>query len=230
MAASGKWDGSTFCVAHPSEELLVLSLLLSSPRPNLWLCLHPSLPQIKRIKPQRQQNNVFMSFTEHSACECRWETRRAAKRSRSRGWTHAQLLRVAALRTPPSSSISPSPLALMKTDASLLLFGNAAFWLVGSEAAVFLEFSLDVCFSSPHLTVLFFRSHREKLWIINYAPNGLYFPHLIPWPTPNKPKTLIFHILCRCLLTVILSFLAISYKCFTNIYQICYFRRCSAAI
>lgn len=111
-----------------------------------------SLPQIKRIKPQRQQNNVFMSFTEHSACACRWESRRAAKRSRSRGWTHAQLLRVAALRTPPSSSISPSPLALMKTDASRLLCGNAAFWLVGSEAAVFLEFSLAVCFSSPHLT------------------------------------------------------------------------------
>ncbi|XP_034060251.1 vascular endothelial growth factor Ab isoform X2 [Gymnodraco acuticeps] len=27
--------------------------------------------EIKRIKPQRQQNDIFMSFTEHSACECR---------------------------------------------------------------------------------------------------------------------------------------------------------------
>uniref|UniRef100_A0A8C3FZN1 Vascular endothelial growth factor Ab n=1 Tax=Cyclopterus lumpus TaxID=8103 RepID=A0A8C3FZN1_CYCLU len=26
--------------------------------------------EIKRIKPQRQQNDIFMSFTEHSACEC----------------------------------------------------------------------------------------------------------------------------------------------------------------
>lgn len=27
--------------------------------------------EIKRIKLQRQQNDVFMSFTEHSSCECR---------------------------------------------------------------------------------------------------------------------------------------------------------------
>ncbi|XP_061756739.1 vascular endothelial growth factor Ab isoform X2 [Nerophis ophidion] len=27
--------------------------------------------EIKRIKTQRQQNDIFMSFTEHSACECR---------------------------------------------------------------------------------------------------------------------------------------------------------------
>ncbi|XP_030261153.1 vascular endothelial growth factor Ab isoform X1 [Sparus aurata] len=27
--------------------------------------------EIKRIKPQRGQNDIFMSFTEHSACECR---------------------------------------------------------------------------------------------------------------------------------------------------------------
>ncbi|XP_038132447.1 vascular endothelial growth factor Ab isoform X2 [Cyprinodon tularosa] len=27
--------------------------------------------EIKRSKPLRQQNDVFMSFTEHSACECR---------------------------------------------------------------------------------------------------------------------------------------------------------------
>ncbi|XP_026173953.1 vascular endothelial growth factor Ab isoform X3 [Mastacembelus armatus] len=27
--------------------------------------------EIKRIKPHRQQNDIFMSFTEHSACECR---------------------------------------------------------------------------------------------------------------------------------------------------------------
>ncbi|KAM6915274.1 vascular endothelial growth factor Ab isoform 1-T1 [Xenentodon cancila] len=27
--------------------------------------------EIKRIKPQRQQNDIFMSFTEHSRCECR---------------------------------------------------------------------------------------------------------------------------------------------------------------
>ncbi|XP_040016591.1 vascular endothelial growth factor Ab isoform X2 [Gasterosteus aculeatus] len=27
--------------------------------------------EIKRIKPQRQQNDFLMSFTEHSACECR---------------------------------------------------------------------------------------------------------------------------------------------------------------
>uniref|UniRef100_A0A3B4UCX2 Vascular endothelial growth factor Ab n=1 Tax=Seriola dumerili TaxID=41447 RepID=A0A3B4UCX2_SERDU len=27
--------------------------------------------EIKRIKPQKQQNDIFMSFTEHSACECR---------------------------------------------------------------------------------------------------------------------------------------------------------------
>ncbi|KAG7508362.1 vascular endothelial growth factor A isoform X2 [Solea senegalensis] len=27
--------------------------------------------EIKRIKSQRQQNDVFMSFSEHSACECR---------------------------------------------------------------------------------------------------------------------------------------------------------------
>lgn len=45
----------------------------------------------------------------------------------------------------------------------------------------------------------------------------MYFLHLIPWLTPNKPKTLIFHILYRCLLTVISSFRAISYKYFTNI-------------
>uniref|UniRef100_A0A8C6KU71 Vascular endothelial growth factor Ab n=1 Tax=Nothobranchius furzeri TaxID=105023 RepID=A0A8C6KU71_NOTFU len=30
--------------------------------------------EIKRIKLQRQQNDVFMSFTEHSACECREKT------------------------------------------------------------------------------------------------------------------------------------------------------------
>ncbi|XP_013867413.1 vascular endothelial growth factor Ab isoform X3 [Austrofundulus limnaeus] len=30
--------------------------------------------EIKRIKLQRQQNNIFMSFTEHSACECRSKT------------------------------------------------------------------------------------------------------------------------------------------------------------
>ncbi|KAM7395560.1 hypothetical protein PAMA_007026 [Pampus argenteus] len=27
--------------------------------------------EIKRIKPQRQQNDIYMTFTEHSACECR---------------------------------------------------------------------------------------------------------------------------------------------------------------
>lgn len=77
----------------------------------------------------------------------------SSKRGRSRGCANAQLLRVAALRTPPSSSISPFPLALMKTNASLLLFGNGAFWLVGSEAAVFLKLSLDVWY--PHLTSRF---------------------------------------------------------------------------
>ncbi|XP_023203321.1 vascular endothelial growth factor A isoform X3 [Xiphophorus maculatus] len=30
--------------------------------------------EIKRIKLQRQQNDIFMSFTEHSACECRLKT------------------------------------------------------------------------------------------------------------------------------------------------------------
>lgn len=29
------------------------------------------LLQIKRINPRRQKNDIFMSFTEHSACECR---------------------------------------------------------------------------------------------------------------------------------------------------------------
>ncbi|XP_021456296.1 vascular endothelial growth factor A-A isoform X2 [Oncorhynchus mykiss] len=32
---------------------------------------HNMTMEIKRIKPQRQENNIFMSFTEHSACECR---------------------------------------------------------------------------------------------------------------------------------------------------------------
>ncbi|CAB1340159.1 unnamed protein product [Coregonus sp. 'balchen'] len=32
---------------------------------------HNVTMEIKRIKPQRQQNDIFMSFTEHSACECR---------------------------------------------------------------------------------------------------------------------------------------------------------------
>uniref|UniRef100_A0A3B4GD20 Vascular endothelial growth factor A n=1 Tax=Pundamilia nyererei TaxID=303518 RepID=A0A3B4GD20_9CICH len=27
--------------------------------------------EIKRINPRRQKNDIFMSFTEHSACECR---------------------------------------------------------------------------------------------------------------------------------------------------------------
>ncbi|XP_068609530.1 vascular endothelial growth factor Ab isoform X2 [Brachionichthys hirsutus] len=27
--------------------------------------------EIKRLKPRRQENDVYMSFTEHSACECR---------------------------------------------------------------------------------------------------------------------------------------------------------------
>uniref|UniRef100_A0A3B3Z7H1 Platelet-derived growth factor (PDGF) family profile domain-containing protein n=1 Tax=Periophthalmus magnuspinnatus TaxID=409849 RepID=A0A3B3Z7H1_9GOBI len=31
--------------------------------------------EIKRIKPQRQQNDIFMSFTEHSSCECRKEVK-----------------------------------------------------------------------------------------------------------------------------------------------------------
>ncbi|KAM9551032.1 vascular endothelial growth factor A-A-like isoform 3-T3 [Salvelinus alpinus] len=32
---------------------------------------HNMTMEIKRIKPQRQENDIFMSFTEHSACECR---------------------------------------------------------------------------------------------------------------------------------------------------------------
>uniref|UniRef100_A0A668AJN7 Vascular endothelial growth factor Ab n=1 Tax=Myripristis murdjan TaxID=586833 RepID=A0A668AJN7_9TELE len=36
---------------------------------------HNVTMEIKRIKPQRQQNDIFMSFTEHSACECRSEVK-----------------------------------------------------------------------------------------------------------------------------------------------------------
>ncbi|XP_076016233.1 vascular endothelial growth factor Ab isoform X2 [Genypterus blacodes] len=32
---------------------------------------HNVTMEIKRIKQQKQQNDIFMSFTEHSACECR---------------------------------------------------------------------------------------------------------------------------------------------------------------
>ncbi|XP_041721820.1 vascular endothelial growth factor A-A isoform X1 [Coregonus clupeaformis] len=32
---------------------------------------HNVTMEIKRIKPHRQQNDIFMSFTEHNACECR---------------------------------------------------------------------------------------------------------------------------------------------------------------
>ncbi|XP_062322888.1 vascular endothelial growth factor Ab isoform X1 [Osmerus eperlanus] len=32
---------------------------------------HNITMEIKRIKPQRQQNDIFMSFTEHNSCECR---------------------------------------------------------------------------------------------------------------------------------------------------------------
>ncbi|MEQ2294167.1 hypothetical protein AMECASPLE_001179 [Ameca splendens] len=35
--------------------------------------------EIKRIKVQRQQNDIYMSFTEHSACECRIKTAREKK-------------------------------------------------------------------------------------------------------------------------------------------------------
>uniref|UniRef100_A0AAQ4PR95 Vascular endothelial growth factor Ab n=1 Tax=Gasterosteus aculeatus aculeatus TaxID=481459 RepID=A0AAQ4PR95_GASAC len=35
--------------------------------------------EIKRIKPQRQQNDFLMSFTEHSACECRKSRKGKAK-------------------------------------------------------------------------------------------------------------------------------------------------------
>ncbi|KAM4633418.1 vascular endothelial growth factor Ab isoform 2-T2 [Polymixia lowei] len=35
---------------------------------------HNITMEIKRIKLQRQQNDIFMSFTEHSACECRPKT------------------------------------------------------------------------------------------------------------------------------------------------------------
>lgn len=32
---------------------------------------HNVTMEIKRIKPHKQQNDIFMSFTEHNACECR---------------------------------------------------------------------------------------------------------------------------------------------------------------
>ncbi|XP_038824715.1 vascular endothelial growth factor A-A-like isoform X1 [Salvelinus fontinalis] len=32
---------------------------------------HNITMEIKRIKPHKQQNDIFMSFTEHNACECR---------------------------------------------------------------------------------------------------------------------------------------------------------------
>ncbi|XP_028252434.1 vascular endothelial growth factor Ab isoform X8 [Parambassis ranga] len=36
--------------------------------------------EIKRIKPSRQQNDIFMSFTEHSACECQRKNRKNRKK------------------------------------------------------------------------------------------------------------------------------------------------------
>ncbi|XP_072218127.1 vascular endothelial growth factor Ab isoform X1 [Leuresthes tenuis] len=40
--------------------------------------------EIKRLKPTRQQNDIFMSFTEHSACECRSRTEMKEKEKKSR--------------------------------------------------------------------------------------------------------------------------------------------------
>ncbi|XP_063351477.1 vascular endothelial growth factor Ab isoform X1 [Pelmatolapia mariae] len=42
--------------------------------------------EIKRINPRRQKNDIFMSFTEHSACECRLKnevTEKKEKKSRT---------------------------------------------------------------------------------------------------------------------------------------------------
>nr|XP_040016590.1 vascular endothelial growth factor Ab isoform X1 [Gasterosteus aculeatus aculeatus] len=38
--------------------------------------------EIKRIKPQRQQNDFLMSFTEHSACECRLKKEAAEQKDK----------------------------------------------------------------------------------------------------------------------------------------------------
>ncbi|XP_051909578.1 vascular endothelial growth factor Ab isoform X3 [Hippocampus zosterae] len=47
--------------------------------------------EIKRIKTQRQQNDIFMSFTEHSACECRLKKEVKELREK-KPWRQARLI------------------------------------------------------------------------------------------------------------------------------------------
>ncbi|XP_028252431.1 vascular endothelial growth factor Ab isoform X5 [Parambassis ranga] len=47
--------------------------------------------EIKRIKPSRQQNDIFMSFTEHSACECQRKNRKNRKKNCTFNGRHRKL-------------------------------------------------------------------------------------------------------------------------------------------